>query len=204
MNPETGREVTAEKLCTILLSMEQQGCHNINFVTPTHVSPSIAEAVALARNEGSELPVVYNCGGYELPEVLQALEETVDIYMPDFKFLDPERSKRLLNAPDYPDRVKEGMIEMDRQKGKLQIENGVAINGLLIRHLVMPGGYQDTERIIDFISQELTPGTAVNIMGQYRPCHNACIHKDINGYPDQGKVRELKEYALSNGLTLQD
>ncbi len=187
-------------LTRTMLALTSQGCHNINFVTPTHVTPTIISAVALARAEGMTIPIVYNCGGYELPEVLEALAGTVDIYMPDLKFLDPARSERFLAAPDYPRIAAEAMRIMDAQVGLLTTSGPAAVRGLLIRHLVMPGGYDDSRAIIDFIADELTPGTAVNIMGQYRPCHRAHAHPDIATRPDPGEVGKLRAYARERGL----
>jgi len=199
-----GTPVSPEELAVLMLSLQRHGCHNVNFVTPTHFAPSIARAVEIARREGLVVPVVYNCGGYESPEVIRALEGVVDIYMPDVKFLDPERSARFLRAPDYPDAVREAVALMDTQVGRLQVRNGTAVRGLLVRHLVMPGGYEDSRRIMDFLASACTPGTYVNVMDQYRPCHRAADFPDIAGYPDPAEIAALKEYARDKGLTVID
>jgi len=201
---EHGRSCSPEKLAGILLGMQEQGCHNVNFVTPTHFVPSIINALKQARSQGLTVPAVYNCGGYENPDVLAGLEPFIDIYMPDIKFFDRERSRMFLGAPDYPEAVKKAVSVMDKQKGPLEITNSIAVRGVLIRHLVMPGGYEDSRNIIDFIAEELSPGTFVNIMGQYRPCGEAVSFKDISGYPDQADVEALREYASERGLRVSD
>lgn len=197
---DRGTPCSAEQLADIMLSLEQQGCHNVNVVTPTHFAPTIVQALEQARSRGLTLPAVYNCGGYEDPDVLAELEPFIDIYMPDIKFFDADRSRRFCSAPDYPKRVREAVAVMDSQKGSLEIRDGIAVEGLLIRHLVMPGGYADSKRIIDFIADELSPGAFVNIMGQYRPCHKAVNFREIDGYPDQKEVSDLNIYAREKGL----
>ncbi|MFC1479645.1 radical SAM protein [Planctomycetota bacterium] len=201
---EHGNPVSIEKCVNIMLSLQTHGCHNINFVTPTHFTPTIVRAVKEARARGLTVPTVYNCGGYEDPNVLAELEPYIDIYMPDMKFLDSERSRIFLHAPDYPSAVKEAVSIMDRQKGALEVKGSLAVQGLLIRHLVMPGGYEDSKQIIDFISAELSSGTFVNIMGQYRPCHKAVNFKEIADYPVHAEISDLKEYAEGKGLRVSD
>lgn len=198
-----GRPASVDKLVHIMLSLEHSGCHNINFVTPTHITPTIVEAIHAARGQGLSVPTVYNCGGYEHHEVITELEGNIDIYMPDMKFFDAQRSRTFLNAPDYPDVVKKAVLLMDRQVGKLTCtQEGIAQQGLLIRHLVMPGGYKDSKSIIDFIAQDLTPGTAINVMGQYRPCFKAVNYKEIADYPEMREILDLKKYAHDKGLNV--
>ncbi|RKX31559.1 MAG: radical SAM protein [Verrucomicrobia bacterium] len=156
-------------LAELMLRLQGLGCHNINLVTPTHVTPQILEALVLAVPEGLRLPLVYNCGGYEDVETLRLLEGIIDIYMPDFKFWDPEKARLYLNASDYPEIARRAVREMHRQVGDLVMdEKGLARRGLLVRHLVMPGCLDDTRAILQFL-RELSPGTAVNVMAQYRP-----------------------------------
>lgn len=203
-NPDNGKTVSTGQLASYMLSFQKQGCHNINFVTPTHVVPSIIDAVSSARSDGLSIPTVYNCGGYESVEIIKKLEDTIDIYMPDFKFFASDKSSTYCSAPDYPDAVRNALIEMNRQKGVLQIRNGSAVSGILIRHLVMPDGYDDSRAIIDWISENLSPGTAINIMGQYRPCHKAVNFNAIRDYPDKSEIDALKQYASKSGLNLVD
>jgi putative pyruvate formate lyase activating enzyme len=168
------RAVTAGETADVMLSLQAIGCHNINFVTPTHFTPQIMEAIASARRRGLTLPVVYNCGGYESVETLELLEGFVQIYMPDLKFTDPAVADQLAGAPDYPARVREAIREMHHQVGDLENDRGgAARRGLLVRHLVMPGGLAGTAEAMRFLAEEISPNTRVNIMDQYRPCFRA-------------------------------
>jgi len=164
-----GKAVDPADLATLMVRLAHLGCHNINLVTPTHVTWQIIEALPAAVAAGLRLPLVYNCGGYESVETLRLLEGIVDIYMPDFKFWSPELSRRYLNAEDYPEIARQAITEMYRQVGDLVIDDhGLARRGLLVRHLVMPGCLEDTRLILRFL-KELSPHTAVNVMAQYRP-----------------------------------
>ena len=167
--------MSARELAEIMLDLQGRGCHNINFVTPTHYAPQLMAALPLAIEQGFRLPLVYNCGGYESLEVIQLLDGIVDIYLPDIKFLDPAASERYLDgAADYPEVVRTVLQEMHRQVGDLVLDaHGIAQRGLIVRHLVMPGLTQDSQAILRFIADELSPQTYVNIMDQYRPCFQA-------------------------------
>jgi len=157
-----------------MLELQRQGCHNINFVTPTHFVPQSLQALGLAVEGGLNLPLVYNCGGYESLTILQLLEGIFDIYMPDFKYADPEVAEKYSLARDYPERAKAALQEMHRQVGDLIIDSrGIAQRGLLVRHLVLPQGLAGTEEIMSFIAREVSSNTYVNMMDQYRPCFKA-------------------------------
>jgi putative pyruvate formate lyase activating enzyme len=157
-----------------MIALQKRGCHNINFVTPTHVIVQILEALPLAVEKGLTVPLVYNCGGYERPATLRLLEGIVDIYMPDFKFWDPDTAEKLCGARDYPRHARAALKEMHRQTGELMLDDrGIARRGVLVRHLVMPEGLADTEEVARFIAEELSPDTYVNIMSQYHPCGQA-------------------------------
>ncbi|RMG60701.1 MAG: radical SAM protein [Deltaproteobacteria bacterium] len=189
-----GREVTPEQLAEIFLSIQRMGCHNLNLVTPTHVVAQVVESLALAVEEGFSLPVVYNCGGYEDPDVIRLLDGVVDIYMPDVKFFDPAVAEELARAPDYPRWVKESVVEMHRQVGDLVIDSsGVARKGLLVRHLVLPGGLAGTEEVLAFLRENTGPETYLNIMDQYYPCYMARSHPLLS----RRIYREEWEEALS-------
>jgi len=164
-----GYVVSAVQLADIMLELQRMGCHNINFVTPSHVIPQILESLPYAVEKGLSVPLVYNSSGYDRVSALKLLDGIVDIYMPDFKFWDSSLSKRWCDAEDYPDRAKAALKEMHRQVGDLVIENGLAKRGLLVRHLVMPGCLDDTKQILRFVAQEISPNTYINIMDQYRP-----------------------------------
>jgi len=165
-----GREVTADEWADLMCDLQRQGCHNINIVTPTHVVPALLEAIAVAAARGLRLPVVYNCGGYESVSTLQLLDGVVDIYMPDFKFGDPEPARRFADAPDYPECAREAIREMHRQVGDLVLDaRGIAMRGLLVRHLVLPEGLAGTGRVCQFLAGEISTETYVNLMDQYHP-----------------------------------
>jgi len=164
-----GRELTKQDLAYIYLHLQAQGCHNINLVTPTHQLPAILEALLIAMDAGLQIPLVYNTGGYEDIDTLRLLEGIIDIYMPDFKFADEKTGRILAHTPDYPQNCKAALCEMHRQVGDLTLENGIATHGLLIRHLLLPGRGEESERIIRFIAEQISPNTWLNIMDQYRP-----------------------------------
>jgi putative pyruvate formate lyase activating enzyme len=169
-----GVEVTADDLATTMVALQDRGCHNINLVTPTHVTAQILEALPLAIEEGLRLPLVYNCGGYERVETLRLLEGVVDIYMPDFKFWGAKIAAEACDAPDYAQAARKAFKEMHRQVGDLKLDaNGLAVSGLLVRHLVLPDGLAGTAEVLGFIAKELSPDTYVNVMDQYRPCARA-------------------------------
>ena len=168
-----GSAVSPERLAAMMLDLQQRGCHNLNFVTPTHVVPQILEALELAVGEGLRLPLVYNCGGYESLEALRLLEDVVDIYMPDAKYADPAVGERLSGVPDYPALNRAALTEMHRQVGDLALdEGGLAVSGLLVRHLVLPENLAGTAGIMACLA-ELGPQTYVNVMAQYRPHYHA-------------------------------
>jgi putative pyruvate formate lyase activating enzyme len=164
-----GKEADAEGLAAMMLSLQRRGCHNINFVTPSHVVPQIAEALVIAAGKGLSVPLVYNSGGYDSVETLRLLEGVFDIYMPDAKYGSNAVAAGLSSAPDYVDVMKAALKEMHRQVGDLLITDGIAIRGMIIRHLVLPGGLAGTETVMRFIAEELSPDSYVNVMAQYRP-----------------------------------
>jgi putative pyruvate formate lyase activating enzyme len=168
-----GRELGAAELARVFLELETVGCHNLNWVSPTHVVPQLLEALAIAAERGLRLPVVYNSGGYDAVRTLGWLDGVVDIYMPDFKFWTPGCAERYLGAPDYPEVARHAVAEMHRQVGPLEVdERGIGRRGMLVRHLVMPGLSDESAAIFRFLA-ELSPDTYVNVMGQYHPDHRA-------------------------------
>lgn len=165
-----GRERTAGEIADLMIALQTQGCHNINFVTPEHVVPQVIEAIADAVSQGLSIPIVYNTSAYDSLESLALLDGIVDIYMPDFKFWGRETSRRYVKAKDYPERAREAILEMHRQVGPLRFSpEGIARRGVLVRHLVMPGLPEETRAIFEWLAGEVSPDTFVNIMGQYRP-----------------------------------
>ena len=197
-----GEGLALDALVRLMLALERRGCENVNFVTPTHYAPALADAIRRARREGLAVPIVWNCGGYEKLESLQALEGLVEIYMPDVKFFDPGASERYLDAPDYGERVRIAVVEMHRQVGDLEIRDGVATGGLLVRHLVMPGYREDSLAILDFLAREVSPATYVNVMAQYHPCGDAVRYEEIATRPLAKDIAAAKAAALEKGLRL--
>jgi len=176
-----GEQITPFDMARAMMKLQEMGCHNINFVTPSHYASQIVSSLSEAIEMGLHLPIVYNCSGYESIEVIRLLEGIVDIYMPDIKFMDEEYSKRYSNAPDYPEVVKKVLKEMHRQVGDLTMNSrGIAQRGLLIRHLLMPGGVASSESVLKFISEEISVHTYVNIMDQYRPEYRAHEYAEIS------------------------
>jgi putative pyruvate formate lyase activating enzyme len=197
-----GDRVTSPELAAIMLRLQSLGCHNINFVTPTHVTHAIVEAVAIANPGGLTIPLVYNCGGYESVETLRLLEGIMDIYMPDLKYSSNEEALRYSGAPDYWDRACEALKEMHRQVGDLRVdERGLAFRGLLVRHLVMPGNLAGSGRAFDFISREISSHTYVNVMEQYRPCYRARGIPELSRPITRAEYREACRQAVNAGLT---
>jgi putative pyruvate formate lyase activating enzyme len=178
-----------------MMELQRRGCHNINFVTPTHYVPHIVRALSYAIDVGLFIPLVYNCGGYESLDVIRLLDGIVDIYMPDMKFFNPLLSKSFCNAEDYAEVVQSVVKEMQRQVGDLSLDqNGIATRGLLIRHLVMPTYGDDTKHILRFIRNEVSENSFVNIMAQYHPCNRA------NEYPDIARRISSRELAEALGF----
>ncbi|MFZ6016302.1 MAG: radical SAM protein [Nitrospirota bacterium] len=200
-----GSEISFEKLAEIMLALQRGGCHNINLVTPTHQMPMILRAIQIASERGLSLPIVYNCGGYESLHSIELLEGVVDIYMPDFKYSDPEMASRYSDARDYPEAVMIAIKEMHRQVGDLIMdERGIALRGLLVRHLVLPEGIAGTAGVVRFIAEEISKNTYINIMDQYHPCFKAFDNPPINRRTTEREYRDAIRMAIDAGLTRID
>lgn len=200
-----GVVLTAGQLAAIMVSLQKQGCHNINFVTPSHVVPQILEALPFAIDKGLSVPLVYNTSGYDAVETLQLLDGIVDIYMPDMKFWDPQSAKRFAKAKDYPEKARAAIREMHRQVGDLVLdEQGVAVRGLLVRHLVMPDSLAETEKIMDFLAREISTNTYVNVMDQYRPCGRARQYPPLDRCLTHEEYQEALRLAGKAGLSRLD
>ncbi len=200
-----GEPMTSSDMARVMVRLQEMGCHNINFVTPTHYTPQIVASLPEAIEMGLRLPIVYNCSGYESLEVVRLLEGVVDIYMPDAKYLDSNRSEQFSNAPDYPGVLKEILKEMHRQVGDLTVDSkGIAERGLLIRHLVMPHGVASSEAVLRFIAEEISVHSYVNIMDQYRPEYRAHECPEINRRITRKEYLEAiqwaKRYQLYRGF----
>lgn len=199
-----GAETDPRTLAAIMLRLQKIGCHNINVVTPTHVVPQIVEALELARRDSLHVPLVFNCGGYEKVETLRTLKGVVEIYMPDAKFWNAASAERYCRAPDYPDRMRAALREMHAQVGDLQIVNGLATRGLLVRHLVMPGLVEESLQIMEFLAREISPNTFVNVMEQYRPMFHAADFTEIARRPTSAEYLHVLRHAQSLGLRISD
>ncbi|MCM8760281.1 MAG: radical SAM protein [Candidatus Omnitrophica bacterium] len=195
-----GEVISEEEMAYIMLKLQKMGCHNINFVTPTHFTPQIIKSLRYAIEKGLDISVVWNCSGYENIEILKLLDGIVDIYMPDIKYSESQPAKEYSNAPDYFERCKEAIEEMYRQVGDLEIDsNGIAKKGLLVRHLVLPNNLAGSEKVLKFIA-ELSKNTYVNIMDQYRPCGKAYLYPEINRRVTEEEFREVIKIATGLGL----
>ena len=200
-----GQEMDTDTLGGLMVGLQRLGCHNINFVTPSHVVPQILDAVKWAAESGLRVPLVYNSGGYDSVETLGLLDGVIDIYMPDLKFMDSRISEELVNAADYPDVARAAIIEMHRQVGDLQInEQGIATRGLLVRHLVMPDDMAGTREAMHFLAKEVSTNTYVNIMNQYRPCGRAYEHPKLDRSVSRVEYTRAIEAAREEGIERLD
>lgn len=198
-----GEEVTAQELAKMMLDLQSAECHNINFVSPSHVIPQILEALPYAIDGGLHLPLVYNSNGFESLEALQLLDGIVDIYMPDFKFWSPSRSKKYLKTVLYPQTARLALKEMHRQVGDLQLDRqGLAIRGLLVRHLIMPDGISDAKHILKFLARKISPNTYVNLMDQYHPAGEiqADKYQELNRRISTDELSQVYQIAIDLGL----
>ena len=202
-----GELASPRKLALMMLDLQERGCHNINFVTPEHMVPQILEALPIAVDEGLRLPLVYNTSAYDSLDSLELMDGLIDIYMPDFKFWDTEMARRYIRAPDYPETARRTIREMNRQVGPLVIdENGLAVRGLILRHLVMPGSIAGTREILEWVARELGPDTYVNVMSQYYPAGkvSGSEHTEINRNITRREFQEALEVAHEAGLRRLD
>ncbi len=200
-----GQEVTDNELAGIMLALQNQGCHNINFVTPSHVVPQILAAVEVAVQHGLNVPLVFNSGGYDRVATLKLLDGVFDIYMPDFKFWDSQVAENICQAGDYPEVARRALAEMHRQVGDLQNDDaGIARRGMLIRHLVLPGGLAGTREVMRFIARKISPASYVNVMSQYRPCGRAAEVNGLESHLSPEDYKNAVRAAKEEGITRLD
>lgn len=194
-------EMSYSDLARIMINLQQFGCHNINFVSPSHMVNAILNALPEAIEMGLNIPLVYNSGGYDLASTIKILEGIFDIYMPDLKYMDNSIAHELSGIDDYVERATESIVEMQRQVGDLEVdEYGIARNGIIIRHLVMPDNIAQTNKVIDFV-RELSTNTYFNLMDQYRPAYHAISNPKINRKLTAEEFQRAYNYALDNGLS---
>jgi putative pyruvate formate lyase activating enzyme len=203
-----GEEVSPEKISDFMIGLQKLGCHNINLVTPTHIMPQILKALCIAIEKGLNIPLVYNTSGYELPEIIKILDGIVDIYLVDMRYADNQQGSKYSSAPDYPYFNQKSVKEMHRQVGDARFdESDIIIKGLVVRHLVLPNKISGTEKIMEFISKEISLKTYISLMSQYQPYHQAYKHPEIYRRITQEEYQYavdcLKKYGLENGW-LQD
>lgn len=197
-----GEPAAPDQMARAMILLQEQGCHNINFVTPTHVVPFILQAVDLALDMGLSLPLVYNTSGYETPETLDLLNGVMDIYLPDFKFWDKKLARAACNAPDYPDIAREAIKLMDGQVGDLKLDkNGIAVSGLLVRHLVMPDTLEDIKEILGFLKNSVSPDIRINLISQYRPFWQAdrvpSFSRPVTPREFRAAIKEARDLELN-------
>lgn len=199
-DPEGG-ETAPKELAVMMLSLQRRGCHNINFVTPTHVVPQILQGLSIAIEHGLHVPLVYNTGGYDKVETLKILDGIFDIYMPDFKFWDAKWAEKFCKAPDYRKIAVTAIKEMHRQVGDLVVdESGIAVKGLLVRHLIMPSDVAGTREIMVFLADKISKDTYVNVMDQYHPCGKAFGEPAINRRITRNEYVMALRWAKDAGL----
>lgn len=196
-----GEDVGPEELAAMMLHLQGMGCHNINLVSPSHVVPQILAGLLIAAQAGLRLPLVYNTGGYDALATLALLDGVIDIYMPDMKYADEAIARRLSQVDGYPAANRVAVAEMHRQVGDLQIDKrGIAVRGLLVRHLVLPGGLAGTEETVRWLASEVSPDTYINIMDQYRPCYRAAEFPEINRRLTRAEYDRAMRAAKEAGL----
>ena len=199
-----GKEVEEGKLADIMLELKAMGCHNINLVSPTHIMPQILKSLDIAVKKGLDIPILYNTGGYELPEVIRLLDGVVDIYLADMRYADNGIAVKYSGAPDYPKYNRESIKEMHRQAGIAEFDdNGIIKRGLIVRHLVLPDNAAGTAETMRFISSEVSSDTYISLMSQYYPCYRSGEFPEINRRISQEEYREAQKsmegYGLYNG-----
>jgi len=196
-----GREVGPQELARMMLALQASGCHNVNFVSPSHVVAQIIAAVAVAAEQGLELPLVYNTGGYDSLEALRLLDGIIDIYMPDMKYGDSSQAHRFSHARNYVGVNRAAVREMHRQVGDLKLDHdGIAERGLLVRHLVLPENVSGTDEVLAFLARDVSPDTYVNLMDQYRPCYRADGNPPLGRRVSHREVGQAKAWAEELGL----
>jgi len=200
-SPDKDKEITIEEFASILIKLQKKGCHNINFVSPTHFVPQLVQAIYYAVPMGLNLPIVYNTNSYDSVETLRLLDGIVDIYLPDIKYSDDKMAFKYSNVKDYVEHSQSAVQEMWSQVGNLKVdENGIAKRGVLIRHLILPQDIAGSYKTLKFIAENLSPDSALSIMGQYFPTHKTNIYPEINRAIDEDEYEGVLEILSSFGM----
>jgi putative pyruvate formate lyase activating enzyme len=198
---DSGSETEPEDIAVMMLELQSRGCHNINFVSPSHVVPQLMAAVMIAAKAGLKIPLVYNTGGYDSIVMLKLLDGIVDIYMPDMKYADSKIARKYSKIRDYPQVNQAAVREMYRQVGDLKLDNrGVATRGLLVRHLVLPNNLAGTDQIVQFLATEISSDTYLNLMDQYRPAYKAHQYPELNRSITHDEYQTAVQMAQKAGI----
>lgn len=195
-----GREVSEASLTGMMLELQKRACHNINFVSPSIYIPQILKALKIAFDNGLNIPIVYNTGGYDRVESLKLLDGVIDIYMPDIKYSDSKLAQKYSQVPNYWEVVQRAVKEMHKQVGDLVIQGGIARTGLLVRHLVLPRKISGTRRVMSFLAKEISPNTYVNLMDQYHPRFKAFEFPKLARSITKEEFENAKEAAMKEGI----
>lgn len=196
-----GKEITVRQLAQTFLNLQTQGALNINLVTPTHYTLQIVQAVKLARRQGLVLPIVYNTSGYEKVETLRLLEGIVDVWLPDFKYIDSETAKKYSQAADYPQIAMAAIDEMVRQAGQCVFDaDGIIQKGVVIRHLVLPTQAEQAKRIVKYLHEKYADKIFISIMSQYTPCTDLSAFPEIDRKTTQAEYDRVVDYAVDIGV----
>lgn len=196
-----GKEITVERLADIFLELQSQKANNINLVTATHYVPQVVEALKMAKDQGLKIPIVYNCGGYECVKTLKLLEGLVDIYLPDFKYMDGSRARRYSYAENYPEVAKAALAEMVRQQPMHKFdERGIMKKGVIVRHLMLPGGIRDSKAVVEYLYETYGDQIYISLMNQYTPLPHVAEYPEINRKLKKFEYDRLVDYAISLGV----
>ena len=196
----TGERISIERLSEIFIELQEKGAHNINLVTPTHYVPQIVEALKSAKEKGLHIPIVYNTGSYEKVETIQALEDLVDIYLPDCKYYDSELAAKYSNAPDYFKVASDAIEEMVRQVGKPMFEGNLMKRGVIVRHMILPGHTKDSRKVIERLYKTYGDDIYISIMNQYTPLPQMKNFPEINRRITAREYDKVVDYAISLGI----
>ena len=196
-----GKEITVERLADIFLELQSQNANNINLVTATHYVPQVVTSLKMAKAQGLCIPVIYNCGGYECVETLKMLEGLVDIYLPDFKYMDGVRASRYSHAENYPEVAKLALAEMVRQQPRAEFdERGIMKKGVIVRHLMLPGGIRDSKAVVNYLYETYGDQIYLSMMNQYTPLPHVSEYPEINRKLKKFEYDRLVDYAISLGV----
>ncbi|MEL7646493.1 MAG: radical SAM protein [Sedimentibacter sp.] len=198
---KTGKEITKERLAEIFLELQSKGAHNINLVTPSHFVPQIIDALVMSRKKGLKIPIVYNSSGYEKVEIIKMLEGHISIYLPDLKYMDVSIAKKYSNCSDYFEHASKAIEEMVRQTGEVSFdESGMAVKGVIVRHMTLPGCLDDSRNIIRYLHETFGDKIYLSIMNQYTPLDEVTKYPEINRKITDDEYEELVDYAVSIGV----